>query len=47
MKGIYTKGKTAETQEEQDSGQCSRATRVPSGGNTASEEPMIRRSERG
>ena len=39
-KGYYTKGKTVETQ-------CSRATRVPSGGNTASEEPKIWRSERG
>ena len=47
MKSIYTKGKTAETQEEQDFGQCSGATRVPSGGNTALEEPMIQRSERG
>ena len=28
-------------------GQCSRATRVPSGGNTALEEPKIWRSERG
>ena len=47
MKGIYAKGKTAEMQEEQDFGQCSGATRVPSGSNTASEEPMIRRSKRG
>ena len=45
MKGIYTKGKTAETQEEQDFGAVFQS--YESGSNTASEEPKIRRSERG
>ena len=45
---VFTlKGKPRKRKRNKISGQCSRATRVPSGGNTASEEPKIRRSERG
>ena len=41
------KGKLQKCERNKISGQCSGAMRVPSGGNTASEEPKIRRSERG
>ena len=41
------KGKPRKHKRNKISGQCSGATRVPSGGNTALEEPKIQRSERG
>ena len=41
------KGKPWKHKRNKISGQCSGATRVPSGRNTALEEPKIRRSERG
>ena len=47
-KGYFIlKGKLWKHKRNKISGQCSGATRVPSGGNTASEEPKIQRSERG
>ena len=41
------KGKLRKHKRNKISGQCSGATSAPSGGNTASEGPMIWRSERG